>query len=1033
MLSRIVGWALRRRGVVLALAFLLLGYGVYSLTKAQYDILPNFAPAQVTIRTEAPGLSSEQVETLVTQPIENAINGSPGISALRSQSIQGLSSITVVFQYTTDVYRIREILGQRLVGIAAILPKGVSTPILSPPTSSAGTVMAVALTSRVRSLMDVQAAADWTVKPRLLAVRGVANIAVFGRQARQIQIQYDPEKLLRHQLTVSDLLAAAQRSTGVLGAGFIDTPNQRLVLQSGGQATDPNQIASVVLARVNGANVTIGEVARVTAAPAPSIGGALIQGKPCVLLVITSQPGTNTLNVTNRLDQALSELGPALGAENIELHTNLFRPASFVLTALHNIGNSLLLGAILVVIILFLFLFDMRTAAISCTAIPLSLLTATVVLAQLGYSLNVMTLGGLAIAIGEVVDDAVIDVENILRRLRENRAAAVARPILRVVLEASLEVRSAVVYATFAVVLVFLPVLAISGLAGRIFAPLGMAYIFSILASLGVALTVTPAMCLLMLGKRELPAHDSPVVAGAKRIYRPLLLGIEKWPRTVMAAVGVVIVAAVLLLPSLRSSFIPQLQGGYYILHFQEAPGTSLDETLRVGQLLTKDLMKLPYVEVVTQRAGRGERSEEPRGVNASEIEIRVDPRYPDPGRIPAQLREIAARYPGLAISTETFLGERFHDILSGFTQQVAVEAVGNNLDDLDQAAGEIATTLRSIPGASGVQILAPPTTPEVEVDVRRRAAARWGLDPVQVLQAVSTAYQGDSVGKIYRGNQVYDVVVRVDPPQSDSAAGIASLPLRTPDGNYVTLGQVARVFPSSGRYMIYHEGARRVQPVTSDVVGRSTASFVAQARRRIAALHLPAGVYVEFAGTAAAAGQARRDLLVHSILAAVGIVILLAIVLANYRNLLLVLLNMPFALVGGVFAAWLFADGTLSLGSLVGFVTLFGITLRNSIMLVSHYEHLVGEEGAGWGLETAIRGASERLAPILMTALVTGLGLLPLALASGTAGREIEGPMAIVILGGLFTSTALNLLVLPTLALRFGRFSAGVPEAPGS
>jgi CzcA family heavy metal efflux pump len=1023
VLNRIVHWSLHRRGIVIILALVLLGYGFYSLHKAEYDVLPNFAPAQVTIRTNAPGFSAEQVETLVTQPIENDIDGSPGISVVRSQSIQGLSAITAVFQYTTNVYRIRDILAQRLVGIGSLLPKGVQTPVLSPPTSTAGAVMTVALTSRSHSLMTVQAAADWTVRPRLLAVPGVANVAIFGRDIRQIQIQYDPEKLVQHQLTVNDLLTAAQQATGVMGAGFIDTPNQRLVVQTQGQTTDLEPIADTVLSRVDGSNVTIGDVARVVDAPAPSIGGALINGKPCVLIVITSQPGTNTLAVTSRLDEAVAELAPALAAEGITLHTNLFRPASFVLMALHDIRSALLIGAILVIIVLFLFLFDLRTAAISCVAIPLSLLTATLVLSRLGYSLNVMTLGGLAIAIGEVVDDAVIDVENILRRLRENRHSPTPRPIFRVVLDASLEVRSAVVYATFAVVLVFLPVLAISGLAGRIFAPLGVAYILSILASLAVALTVTPAMCLLLLGNRELPPHDPPIVASAKRVYRPLLGAVEKWPRAVIAGVAAMVLGALLLVPYMRSSFIPQLQGGYYVVHFQEAPGTSLAETLRVGARLTKALLKLPFVQVVTQRAGRGQLTEEARGVNACEIDIKVDPSYPDPARIPARLRKVAMQFPGLAISTETFLTERFQDVLSGFTQQVVVEAVGNKLSDLDTAASEISTVLQEIPGATNVQIQAPPSMPQIEVDVRRRAAERWGLDPVHVLQAVSTAYQGDTVGRVFQGNQVYDVVAWLAPGERNNVADVSSLPLRTPDGNYVSLGQVARVHAGSGRYMIYHEGGRRVQPVTCDVTGRSVAGFVAAARSRMAQLHLPAGVYVEFVSTATAAAQARRDLLVHSILAGIGIVLLLSIVLANYRNLLLVLLNLPFALVGGILAAWLFNGRTLSLGSLVGFVTLFGITLRNAIMLISHYEHLVTTEGMEWGHEAAIRGALERLSPILMTALVTGLGLLPLALASGRAGAEIEGPMAMVILGGLFTSTALNLLVLPSLALRFGRF----------
>jgi len=1023
VLSRIVRWALDRRVIVITLALVLLGYGVYSLTKAQYDVLPSFAPALVTIKTEAPGFSAEQVETLVTQPIENAINGSPGIAAMRSQSIQSFSSITVVFQFTTHIYRIREILAQRLVGISSILPAGVRTPILSPPTSSAGTVMSVALSSRAHSLMDVQTAAYWTVRPRLLAVPGVANIAVFGGAAREIQIQYDPEKLVRHQLTVNDLLAAARRATGVMGAGFIDTPNQQLIVQTEGQTGDPEPIADTVLSRVNGSNVTIGDVARVVAAPAPAIGAATIDGRPCVLLVVSSQPGTNTLAITARLDRALAELEPALAAEKMTLHTNLFRPATFVLTALHDMRSALLIGAILVIIVLFLFLFDLRTAAISCTAIPLSLLTATLVLSGLGYSLNVMTLGGLAIAIGEVVDDAVIDVENILRRLRENRASASPRPVPRVVLDASLEVRSAVVYATFAVVLVFLPVLAVTGLAGRIFAPLGVAYILSILASLAVALTVTPAMCLLLLGRRELPPHDPPVVAVAKRLYRPLLETVERWPRAVIGGVVVVIVVTLALLPRLRSSFIPQLQGGYYIVHFKEAPGASLGETLRVGTRLTNAFLKLPFVQVVTQRAGRGESAEEARNVNASEIDIKVDPSYADSASIPGRLRAVAEKFPGLAISTETFLTERLHDIVSGFTQQVAVEAVGNNLGALDTAAAEIAAALRKVPGATSVQIQAPPSMPQIEIDVRRRAAERWGLDPVQVLEAVSTAYQGDVVGKIFQGNQVFNVAVWLAPGRRNSVADISSLPLRTPDGNYVSLGQVARVYADSGRYMIDHDGGRRVQPVTCDVSGRSVASFVAQARRRVGQIHFPPGVYARFVSTAAAASQARRDLLAHSILAGIGIVLLLSIVLANYRNLLLVFLNLPFALVGGVLAAWLFTDRTLSIGSLVGFVTLFGITIRNAIMLISHYEYLVGVEGMKWGREAAVRGALERLSPILMTALVTGLGLLPLALASGSAGAEIEGPMAIVILGGLFTSTVLNLLVLPTLALHFGRF----------
>lgn len=1023
MLKSIVRFSLRHRGIVIALACAWLFYGVYSLRTARYDVFPEFAPPQVSIQTEAPGLSPEQVEQLITTPIENSIIGVTGVKTVRSGSIQGLSIITVIFQNTGSIYLDRQVVAERLGALARQLPAGI-TPVMTPLTSTTSWVMEVGLLSNKLSLMDLTTVANWVVKRRLLAVPGVANVSVFGAMTRQIQIQYDPEKLIQHNIAVTDVIAAAQRATAIRGAGFVSTANQRIILQTEGQSLTPDQIARTVLVRSRGANLTLGDVAKIVNAPAPPVGGASVNGRPALDLVVESQYGANTLDVTKGIDQALAELRPDLAKEGIEINPNVFRPADFIHTSLGNVRSSLEMGAVLVILILFLFLFNFRTAAISCTAIPLALLGAVIVLVHTGQSVNTLTLGGLAIAIGEVVDDAVIDVENIYRRLRENRTAPHPRRVWRVVLDASVEVRSAVVYATFAVILVFFPVLTLSGLAGRLFSPLGMAYIWAILISLLVALTVTPALSMALLGNRDLPQMDPPVVRVLKRAYRRALLGVERWPLAVMAVVAVIIFGGILILPGLEATFLPQLRERNLTLHMTMMPGTSIRQSLREGNRVSKALLETPYVQLVAQRIGRAELSTDTYGTNAGElplvIKARTGPQYETAME---DIRKTVARIPGAMFSVNSFLVERINETLSGYTAGVAVNVFGSNLNALDEKAREVARALGGIRGVSEVQLVSPPGAPQVMVRLRPREVERWGLDPVQVLDAVRTAYNGDVTGQIYQGDRVFDVSVILNPADRRTISAISQLPVRGPDGNYILLGQLADIYENSGRYIIQHEGARRVETVTCNVQSGGMSAFLTEAHRRLARISFPPGTYVSFAGTAAAQARSHRDLLVHSLLAGLGIILLLSVVMGHYRNLLLVLLNLPFALVGGVFAVWI-TGSTLSLGALVGFVTLFGITLRNSIMLISHYEHLVGAEGMNWELEAALRGASERLAPILMTALVTGLGLLPLALGSGDPGREIEGPMAIVILGGLITSTLLNLLVLPTLSLRFGRFA---------
>ncbi|HKU22144.1 MAG TPA: efflux RND transporter permease subunit [Terriglobales bacterium] len=1022
MLTAIVAWSLRHRGVVLALAGILLGYAVYALGQAKYDVFPEFSPPEVVIPTEAPGLAPQQVELLVTQPIENAVAGVAGVRSVRSASVQGLSVVTVLFNSNTNVYLNRQVIAERLSTLTGTLPAGI-TPSIAPLTTSTSVVMAVGLTSRTESLMHLRTVADWTMKLRLLAVPGVSKIAVFGGYQKQFQVQIKPQQLTQHEIGVEQVLAAVRQATGIRGAGFITTPNQRMIVQSEGQATTSGELAQAVVLQQQGANLTLGSVAKVTEGAAPRLGAASVMAQPAVMLMISAQYGANTLEVTAGLDRALRQLRPTLAEQNIKIDSTIFRPARFIDTALHNLRTSLIVGGILVIVVLFLFLFNFRTAAISCAAIPLSLMAATIAIERMGYTLNTMTLGGLAIAIGEVVDDAVIDVENIYRRLRQNRSLPQPRSQFRVVLDASIEVRGAVVYATFSVILVFLPVLTMSGVAGRIFSPLAVTYIWAILASLLVALTVTPALSMILLPRGELRAADPPVVHWLKDKYERVLTRVETHPGAVVSAVVLLVFAAVLAIPFLGGEFLPSLREGHFVVHMTAMPGTSLDQSLRLGDRVSEALLRIPYVREVGQRAGRAELSDDFSGTHSSEFEVDLkNLSGAQTDKALSDIRRTLASFPGAAFSVNTFLAERINEILSGYTGAVVVNVYGPDLNELGREAARIAGVLARVPGAREVQIQSPPGLPQVVVHLRPADVARWGFDSVQVLDVIRTAFGGEAVGELYQGNQVFPVSVILDPADRRSVEDIASLPLLSPQGNYVVLRQLADVYESSGRYVIAHRGGRRVESVTCNVAGGNIASFVATAGRRIARLALPAGDYVEFSGTAEEQARSQRDLLVHSLLAGIGIIILISLVMQNYRNLLLVLANLPFALVGGIFVA-LATGGNLSLGSLVGFVTLFGITLRNSIMLISHYEHLVREEGMEWNWATARRGASERLSPIMMTALVTGLGLLPLALGSGAPGREIEGPMAVIILGGLATSTALNLLVLPTLALRYGRF----------
>ncbi|MBD8908471.1 efflux RND transporter permease subunit [Methylorubrum zatmanii] len=1024
--ASLVAFAVRRPGIVLASALAFLFYGLVTLGSAQYDVFPEFAPPTVTVQTEAPGLSPEQVEVLVTQALEVAIGGLPGLTTMRSNSIQGLSVVTVTFGSGSDIYRARQLVNERLASVAGRLPQGVLPPTMTALTTATSSVLLVGLTSSTRSPMDLRTVADWNLRLRLLAAPGVGEVLVYGGDVRSIRIQIRPQDLIRFRIGINDVLAAARKATGVRGAGFIDTANQRIALQTEGQSLTPEAVARTVLVNEGGASVVLGDVADVADAPEPAISAALIDGQPGVLLMVGAQYGTNTLDVTAKVEAALAELRPGLERDGIVLRTDLFRPAGFIAQATGNVMQALVLGGLLVVVVLFVFLFDWRTALISATAIPLSLIGAVLVLGALGQSLNTMTLGGLAIAIGEVVDDAVIGVENVMRRLRENRRSGSPRPGARVVRDAFLEVRVSVAYATFAVLLVFLPVLALTDVSGRLFGPLALAYILAVLTSLVVALTVTPALArLLLAGRENLPVQDPPVTRLLRRLYTRGLTRLDRHPRLVIGASLVTMLAGGALLPFFGGAFLPDLKEGHLILHMASAPGTSLQETLRLGAHVTAGLKAVPGVRAVAQQVGRAEAGYDLGGTHDSEIHIDLEPGLDGAAqeRAEAGIRALMAATPGASFSLKTFLTERIEEVVSGFTAPVVVSLYGTDLDRIEAAARDVARELAEVRGAADVQLKSPPGLPQITVSLRQADLRHWGLDPIEVLEIVRTAYQGDIVGQAYEGNAVFNVVVALDRAARTRVSTLGDLPLKTPSGSYIRLAHVAEVYETSGRYAVGHVGAQRVRVVTANVEGRDVASFTEAAKRKIAReVTLPAGVYVGFGGAAEAQARARQDLALYTGLAGLGIVLLLAMVTGSFANLALVLVNMPFAFVGGVLAVGA-TGAVISLGSIVGFVTLFGISLRNTIMMIAHYEHLVLVEGRAWNAAAAIEGAADRLVPILMTSLVTGLGLLPLALGAGEPGREIEGPMAQVILGGLATSTVLNLAVLPVLAWRFARF----------
>jgi CzcA family heavy metal efflux pump len=1019
----LVSTALRFRTLVVAAVIALIVVGLRTADDVPLDVFPEFAPPRVEIQTESPGLSTEEVESLVTVPIENSLNGIPFLDHVRSKSVLGLSSVQLYFKRGTDLITARNLVNERLTPTAARLPQAVNPPVILPPLSSLSRAMKIGLWSDELSQMELTVHSKWTIRPRLMAIPGVANVAIWGDYDKQFQVLADPDRLRAHGVTLNTLMAAVQRAVEPTSGGFIDTPNQRLALRHTSPIKEPEDLEAVVVTYRNGAPLLVGEVADVKIGSPPPIGDAIINDVPGILLIVEKQPWANTLEVTRGVEEAMEQLAPALPGVNVD--TKIFRPATFIERALENLSHSLVIGCVLVIVVLALFLFDWRAAVISSLAIPLSLVAAVLVLYYRGGTINTMVLAGLIIALGEVVDDAIIDVENILRRLRLNHEAGSPKSAFRVVLDASLEVRSAVVYATLIVVLTLVPVFFLEGLAGSFFRPLAASYILAILASLVVALTVIPALALILLPRTaDRERKESPLTAILKRIYSSILPSLIRRPKTMIAFGLLVFAGAGLSVPHLGEELMPKFKETDFLMHWVEKPGIGVEAMNRITIAASKELRAIDGVQNFGSHIGRAEVADEVYGPNFTELWISIDEDV-DYDSTVATVQETVEGYPGLRRDLLTYLAERVKEVLTGTSGAIVVRIYGPNLEGLQDAAKDVFAAMNEVEGVINLKIDPQKLIPQIVVDVKPEKAAQFGLSPGDVRQATSTLIRGTQVGEIYEDQKIFRVMVwGVESVRRDVDV-LRDLMIDTPSGGQVPLGDIADVSIQPAANAIQRIGTSRKLDVICNVSGRDLGSVAQEIEQRVLRdVRFQEGYHPEFLGEYAEAQASRQRLLGLTVFSLLGILLLLQSDVGSMRLVLLIFLTLPFALVGGIAGAFA-CGGVISLGSLIGFVTVLGVAARNGIMLIDHYRHLQNEEGVEFGPELVIRGAAERLSPILMTALTTGLALVPLVVSGNKPGQEIEYPMAFVILGGLVTSTLLNLLVLPSLFARFGKTSA--------
>ncbi len=1041
MIRWIVGTSLKLRFIVLVIAAGLMVFGVAALPKAPLDVFPEFAPPRVEIQTPSLGMSADEVESLITVPLEQAFNGMEGLDTMRSKSIPDLSSIELLFKPGTDELRARQLVQERLSAVMSTMPTWAAPPVIMPPVSSVGRVLKIGVSSKTVPLTDLSMIAYWTIRARLLGVPGVANVMIWGERIKMPQVLADPERMRANDVSLDEVMETTsdaldvgllQFSSGsVIGTGgFLETANQRFNIRPVSSIVTPEDLAQVPIGdkkKADGTPLRLADVATVKEGTWPLFGDAVVNDGPGLMIVVAKFPWANTLDVTKGVEKALDELRP--GLPGVEMDSTIFRPADFIQVALDNLTRALILGCVLVMIVLAAFLFEWRTALISLIAIPLSLVAGALVLYFRGATINTMILAGFVIAIGVVVDDAIIDVENIVRRLRQYRKEGTTKSTASIILEASLEVRQAIIHATLIDAVVLIPIFFIGGVSGAFFQPLALSYGLAVLASMLVALTLTPVLCLLLLSKAPIERHNPPLVRWLQHIYAPVLTRIVQRPRPVFLATAVVMIIGLAVFPLLGKSLFPEFKERDFLMHWITKPGTSAVEEQRIVTKVSRELRAIPGVRNFGSHIGQALLAEELNGVNFGENWISIDPSV-DYEETVAAIEDVINGYPGLFHNVETYLNERIDEVLTGSSETFVVRIYGPDLKGIHNKADEVEQAFKGIPGIIDLHVQLQSEVPQVQVKVDQAKAQQYDVKPGDVRRASATLLAGEEVGDIFRNGKAYDVNVWSTPATRNSLSSISNLLIDTANGGHVRLGDVADVRIAPAQSVIYRDNASRRIDVSANVQGRDLSAVMADVNNRLEKVQFPLGYHSEVLGEYAERQAAQRRLLIFAAAAAFGVFLILLASFGNVRLAILGFLTLPSALVGGVLAAY-FTGDVVSLGSLVGFLTVFGIAARNKIMLINHYQHLELYEGETFGLELAVRGAVERLSPIMMTALATGLALVPLVIDGNIPGAEIEYPMAIVILGGLITSTLLNLFVVPSLYLQFGksRSEIRVPE----
>ncbi|MBJ7266419.1 MULTISPECIES: efflux RND transporter permease subunit [Idiomarina] len=1015
MIDRIIQWSLHNRLIVIALALVLLIWGGYSTIKAPVDVFPDLTAPSVTIVTEAHGMPPEDVEKLITFPIESAMNGASGVRRVRSNSGIGISVVTVEFDWETDVYLARQMVSERLQTLQNELPADVGAPQMAPVSSIMGEIMFLALTSEAHSEIELKTTADYTIRRRLLAVPGVAEVISTGGQVKQYQVVAKPDALIANDLSLDDVTKALEGSNMTSSAGFVKQNQQEFLIQGMGRIESQSDIEQTVIANRGGIPVLVQDIANVEVGPALRRGTAAFNGRSGVVLGIQKQPNTNTLELTDDLDRVINDINQSL-PEGMTLQTDTFRQSDFIETSIGNLNSALRDGAILVVAIMFIFLFSARATGIALVAIPLSLLVAVLTIRHFGGSLNTMTLGGMTIALGALVDDAIIVVENVVKRLRENLAKPAAEQLskLKVIAGATREIESSIVFATFIIVLVFLPLFFLQGVEGRLLQPLGVAYIVSILASLLVAITITPVLSYYGLSgsKSLLASHDTRFISALKASYRPILNGSLQRPKLLLSSAGVLLLIALLAVFQFGRGFLPEFNEGSLTVSVVTVPGTSLEKSDAIGERVERILLDEPEVVATTRRTGRAERDPHAQQVFASEIDVKLSMQSRSKEALLESLRQEFFFLTGVNVIIGQPISHRIDHMLSGTRANIAIKLFGNELYKLRQLGAQIESLVKEVPGAVDVAMDQQAEIPFITFDFKRAQLAQYGMSIEQASHALETAFAGTSASRILEEQATFDLVVRYPYRYREDIESLKNTMIKAPNGAVIPFSAIADINKTRGANTITRENVQRNLVVMANVSGRDLIGVVDDIEQRIAqSIDLPTGYYIEFGGQFESAESANTRLMLLGIGVIIGIYLLLLTAFNSAKEAFLVMLNLPLALIGGV-AGIYFAGGVINIAVIIGFITLFGIATRNGVILVDYIKQLMAK---GVELTDAIKQASEeRLVPILMTALATALALIPLSLGLGEPGSEIQAPMAIVILWGLISSTVLNMVIVP-------------------